>query len=53
MAATAGGLGITNLSSQEPETLPFGAVGYALVGIFSLAFMNIQPVQSLVISIVA
>ncbi len=44
-AATAGGLGTASLTSKEPEALPFCALSYALVGIFSTCIMSIPAVQ--------
>jgi len=44
-AATAGGLGTASLTSKEPEALPFCALSYALVGIFSTLIMSIPAVQ--------
>eukprot|EP00878_Enallax_costatus_P039074 GHUV01044594.1.p1 GENE.GHUV01044594.1~~GHUV01044594.1.p1 ORF type:complete len:198 (+),score=47.18 GHUV01044594.1:439-1032(+) len=51
-AGTAGGLGTASLTSKEPEALPFCALSYALVGIFSTVLMSLPAVRGLVISIV-
>ncbi|GBF88340.1 plastidal glycolate glycerate translocator, chloroplastic [Raphidocelis subcapitata] len=51
-AATAGGLGTASLTSKEPEALPFCALSYALVGIFSTLIMSLPPVLNFAISIV-
>jgi hypothetical protein len=51
-AATAGGLGTASLTSKEPEALPFCALSYALVGIFSTCIMSIPAVQAAAIAIV-
>jgi hypothetical protein len=52
-AATAGGLGTASLTSREPEALPFCALSYALVGIFSTVFMSVPAVRAAIVSIVA
>eukprot|EP00775_Hariotina_reticulata_P011013 gene11013-11167_t len=51
-AGTAGGLGTASLTSKEPEALPFCALSYALVGIFSTVIMSVPAVRDVVISIV-
>lgn len=51
-AGTAGGLGTASLVSKEPEALPFCALSYALVGIFSTVLMSVPAVQGAIISIV-
>jgi hypothetical protein len=51
-AGTAGGLGTASLTSKEPEALPFCALSYALVGIFSTVIMSIPAVQAAAIAIV-
>ena len=51
-AGTAGGLGTASLTSKEPEALPFCALSYALVGIFSTVIMSVPAVRDVVIAIV-
>lgn len=51
-AGTAGGLGTASITSKEPEALPFCALSYALVGIFSTVLMSIPAVRGLAIGIV-
>ncbi|WIA09396.1 hypothetical protein OEZ85_008802 [Tetradesmus obliquus] len=51
-AGTAGGLGTASLTSKEPEALPFCALSYALVGIFSTVIMSVPAVRNIVIGIV-
>jgi putative effector of murein hydrolase len=51
-AGTAGGLGTASLTSKEPEALPFCALSYALVGIFSTVLMSLPAVRGAVIGIV-
>lgn len=51
-AGTAGGLGTASLTSKEPEALPFCALSYALVGIFSTVIMSVPAVRDIVIGIV-
>jgi hypothetical protein len=52
LLCVAGGLGTASLTSKEPEALPFCALSYALVGIFSTVIMSVPAVRDLVISIV-
>lgn len=51
-AGTAGGLGTASLTSKEPEALPFCALAYALVGIFSTCATQIPVVRQALLSIV-
>ncbi len=51
-AGTAGGLGTASLTSKEPEALPFCALSYAMVGIFSTVIMSVPSVRNVVIGIV-
>jgi putative effector of murein hydrolase len=51
-AGTAGGLGTASLTSKEPEALPFCALSYALVGIFSTVITSVPAVRNLLIGIV-
>lgn len=51
-AGTAGGLGTASLTSKEPEALPFCALSYALVGIFSTVIMAVPAVQAAALAIV-
>jgi putative effector of murein hydrolase len=52
-AGTAGGLGTASLTSKEPEALPFCALSYAMVGIFSTCVTAIPAVRDALIAIVA
>jgi putative effector of murein hydrolase/putative effector of murein hydrolase LrgA (UPF0299 family) len=52
-AGTAGGLGTASLTSKEPEALPFCALSYAMVGIFSTCVTAIPAVRDALVAIVA
>lgn len=52
-AGTAGGLGTASLTSKEPEALPFCALSYAMVGIFSTCVTAVPAVRDLLVAIVA
>lgn len=52
-AGTAGGLGTASLTSKEPEALPFCALSYAMVGIFSTCVTAVPAVRDALIAIVA
>lgn len=52
-AGTAGGLGTASLTSKEPEALPFCALSYAMVGIFSTCLTAVPAVRDALVAIVA
>jgi putative effector of murein hydrolase len=52
-AGTAGGLGTASLTSKEPEALPFCALSYAMVGIFSTCVTAVPAVRDALVAIVS
>ncbi|KAG1671561.1 hypothetical protein FOA52_011284 [Chlamydomonas sp. UWO 241] len=52
MAGTGGGFGTAALTSREPEALPFCALAYSMVGIFSTVMISVPAVRGALIAIV-
>ena len=50
-AASSHGIGTAGLVAKEPDTLPFCALAYALVGITSTLLMYMAPLRSAIIAI--
>ena len=51
-AGTAGGLGTASLTSREPEAMPFCALSYSMIGIFSSLFITVPAIKAALVTIV-
>uniref|UniRef100_A0A7R9VAA3 LrgB-like protein n=1 Tax=Chlamydomonas euryale TaxID=1486919 RepID=A0A7R9VAA3_9CHLO len=52
MAGVGGGFGTAAIVSREPEALPFCALAYSMVGIFSTVLVTVPAVRALLLGIV-